>query len=117
MKVARDRFKSKANSILKSSPQSIKEFLEDPPECQREENDAFIPQCVDTKMHALPEKEGMVKDYVRLHVHLRQDLADKLFEVVFKRKKNHNSKKSEASQRVIIEEALEMYFASIRIQR
>ncbi len=48
----------------------------------------------------------------RLHVHIRKDLADKLLEMVFKRKCDRKMKKHQATQRVIIEEALEEYFSN-----
>ncbi|GBC64177.1 hypothetical protein DENIS_5195 [Desulfonema ishimotonii] len=51
-----------------------------------------------------------MNDVVRIHVHIRQDLADKVLEAVFQRKRKKGTMKKEASQRAIIEEALELYF-------
>ncbi len=45
----------------------------------------------------------------RIHVHIRKDLADKLIEMVYARKREGKSKR-QASQRHIIEQALEAYF-------
>ena len=47
----------------------------------------------------------------RIHVHIRKDLADKLIEMVYARKRDGKVKKRKASQRHIIEQALEEYFA------
>jgi hypothetical protein len=46
----------------------------------------------------------------RLHVQIRQDLVDKLLNEVFSRKRDPNIRNRDASQRAIIEEALEEYF-------
>jgi len=46
----------------------------------------------------------------RIHVQIRKDLADKLIEMVYTRKREGKSKRK-ASQRHIIEAALEEYFA------
>ena len=47
----------------------------------------------------------------RIHVQIRKDLADKLIEMVYARKREGKVKKRNASQRQIIEQALEEYFA------
>jgi hypothetical protein len=41
---------------------------------------------------------------------MRQDLVDKLLDAVFKRKRDPKVKNQNATQRAIIEEALENYF-------
>ena len=46
----------------------------------------------------------------RIHVQIRKDLADKLIETVYAQKREGKSKRK-ASQRHIIEQALEEYFA------
>jgi len=47
----------------------------------------------------------------RIHVQIRKDLADKLIEMVYARKREGKLAKRKASQRYIIEQALEEYFA------
>ena len=47
----------------------------------------------------------------RIHVQIRKDLADKLIEMVYSRKREGKLAKRKASQRHIIEQALEEYFA------
>ena len=47
----------------------------------------------------------------RIHVQIRKDLADKLIEMVYARKREGKLAKRKASQRQIIEQALEEYFA------
>ncbi len=114
MRAPNDRFKSKAKDILRSPPQSIQEFLDESQENPKNKMDVQIHKCADAEMHKASEKKGRTKDYVRIHVHIRENLADKLLEAVFLRKKNHRTKK-EASQRAIIEEALELYFQKINV--
>ena len=111
MKGTENRFKSKAKNILKSSPQSMKEFLENSAESQYEKDDAQIHNGAKPQILNPPAEDESPQSIVRLHVHIKQDLSDKLLELVFQRKRDHNHKtKKEASQRAIIEEALEMYF-------
>jgi len=111
MKGTENRFKSKAKNILKNSPQSMKEFLENSTENPNKNGDVQIHKCAKPQIPTSPDADEPPQSTVRLHVHIRQDLADKLLELVFNRKRNHNHKiKKEASQRAIIEESLEMYF-------
>ena len=111
MKKTENMFKSKANSILQNSPQSMKEFLENSSENRHEKGDAQINECTEPQKTNSRYEDESAQSTVRLHVHIKKDLADKLLELVFHRKKNHNHKtKKEASQRAIIEEALRMYF-------
>jgi hypothetical protein len=109
MKTTGNMFKSKAKSILKNTPQSIKELLED----NLEKSDVQMHNGPNGDMHNQSMKDGQSAEFVRFHVHIRQDLADKVFEAVFQRKKNKGKIKKEASQRAIIEEALEKYFKRI----
>ena len=109
MKGTENKFKSKAKSILKNSPQSMKDFLENSTENPNKTGDVQIHICAKPQIPTSPDADEPPQSTVRLHVHIRQDLADKLLELVFNRKRNHKIKK-EASQRAIIEEALEMYF-------
>ena len=59
------RFKNRGQDILRRSPASMKEFLGDEP-------------------GAVIAHSNEAKDEVRLHVHIRKDLADRLFEMVFR---------------------------------
>ena len=135
-KVTRGKFKSKGASILKarrSSPESMTEFLKDPtikptagqssagPDEQNHNNAiAQTHTSAKAKTHkthanntteALESNQPTPENIERLHVHIRKDLADRLLEMVFKRKCDQKVKKKEATQRVIIEEALEEYFS------
>lgn len=106
MKGSENRFKSKAKNILKNSPQSIKELLED----NFEKPDVQMHRCAKPQTPNSPDRDESPQSTARLHVHIRQDLANKLLELVFQRKRNHNHyTKKEASKRAIIEEALAMY--------
>ena len=46
----------------------------------------------------------------RIHVQIRKELANKLIEMVYRRKREEKSVKRKATQRQIIEQALEEYF-------
>ena len=135
-KATKGKFKSKGASILKakkSDPDSMTEFLEDPtsqktagrssagPDAQNHNNAiAQTHTSAKAKTHkthanntteALESNQPTPENIERLHVHIRKDLADRLLEMVFKRKCDQKVKKKEATQRVIIEEALEEYFS------
>jgi hypothetical protein len=109
MKKTENMFKSKANIILKKPPRSMKEFLENSSENRHEKSDVQINKCAEPQILNSSNENESSEDHVRLHVHIKQDLANKVLELVYQRKRNHKTKK-EASQRAIIEEALEMYF-------
>ena len=136
-KATKGKFKSKGASILKakkSGPDSMTEFLEDPtsqktagqssagPDAQNHNNAiAQTHTSAKAKTHkthanntteALESNQPTPENIERLHVHIRKDLADELLEMVFKRKCDRKMKKKEATQRVIIEEALEEYFSN-----
>ena len=127
MKNKKDRFKQKGENILNSRPNSMKGFLED-------QKDTQIQKDVIAKSHRTtkpqinksanvqsrnytesqsadgPERDTGPEALERIHVQIRKDLADKLIEMVYARKRERKSKRS-ASQRQIIEHALEEYFA------
>ena len=46
----------------------------------------------------------------RLHIQIRQDLVDRLLDMVFRRKRDPGTDRARASQRAVVEEALEVYF-------
>lgn len=107
MKSYKSSFKNKATAMINAAPQSMKDFLEDNPQKSVSVGPAQTQNTAITKMHNQTKNKT---DYVRFHVHIRQDLAEKVFTVVYERKKNKGRTKKEASQRAIIEEALDKYF-------
>ena len=138
MKNKKDRFKQKGQSILSSRPNSMKDFLEDHQDTQMHK-DAItqLHKTTESKKHNCnniqdtsvqkhkytsaqnsnytntqnPKEPNRDTDELeRIHVQIRKDLADKLVEMVYARKRTGKSKR-EASQRHIIEQALEEYFA------
>lgn len=137
------KFKSKGADILKNLrlPGSMKDFLEDRPLAGKSEqnrsgidnelskpSDAGLienpnPQSQESS-NAQTQNDTFEQIHIntnarkeqleRLHLQIRKDLADKLYEAVFKRKreqKNKGNKRKEATQRAIVEEALGKYFA------
>ena len=110
-----DKFKSKGTAILHGSnrrPNSVGDFLKDiaeepdktvglhkPPKAQLHKT---------TDIENIPNIESEILG--RLHIAIRQDLADRLFEMVYQRKRNPNIKGRASTQRAIIEEALDAYF-------
>ena len=132
------KFKSKGSNILKAQkagPSSMNEFLEDIPEKTAQLQEDSVAQLHkttdpqnhnftsaqnrnDTKPQTLPGEnkysapKNLEPEAVeRIHVQIRKDLADKLIEMVYARKREGKLAKRKASQRQIIEQALEEYFA------
>jgi len=114
------KFKSKGSNILKCQqwPGSMKDFIEETSFAEGFENDVQIHKdaeahshiSTDTQNHS-PDDKYFDKDKLeRIHLQIRKDLADKLYEIVFKRKRNPEFKRKDATQRAIIEEALNEYF-------
>ena len=120
-----EKFKSKGENILRSQrpgPGSMEDFLKDTQnhkdtipqlhentDAQRDKsvNDHFL-QDTNHQMHKTTKTK--THKLCRLHIQIRQDLVYKLLDIVFKRKLDPKIKNRNASQRVIIEEALENYF-------
>lgn len=103
------KFRSKGSEILgREPPSSVESFLnnspdspEDHPSSHKSENTQnHKPTFVGSE---LPAKLG------RLHIEIRLDLAQQLLTLVFQRKCDPQRKK-QATQRAVIEEALEEYF-------
>jgi hypothetical protein len=117
MKKKAEKFKIKGTNILKEQqtrPNSMKDFLNDPlTECEKDTqpHKNIIPQ-----LHKItnPQKHNALEvekeELGRLHIQIRQDLLDRLLDIVFKRKRNPKIRNQIATQRAIIEEALENYF-------
>ena len=119
------KFRSKAASILegqKSRPDSMEDFLKDTqkrkstntnlqettnPQNHNSTNE-HSPQTTNYQMHktSIDRKEELG----RLHIQIRQDLIEKLLGRVFERKRDRKIKNRSATQRAVIEEALEKYF-------
>jgi hypothetical protein len=124
MKNKKDRFKLKGQSILNSRPNSMKDFLEDQRDAQMHK-DAIAKSHKTTKpqihksanvqnLNYTQNSNGTERDndkLERIHVQIRKELADKLIEMVYARKREGKLAKRKASQRQIIEQALEEYFA------
>jgi hypothetical protein len=132
------KFKSKGSNILKTQkagPNSMNEFLEDKPAKIPQLQKASVAQLckttdpqnhnfisaqnrndTNTQTSSDENKYSATKNVEpeaveRIHVQIRKDLADKLIEMVYERKREGKVKKRNASQRQIIEQALEEYFA------
>jgi len=131
------KFKSKGSDILKTKiagPNSMNEFLEDKPEktaqiqkdsvaqlCKTTDPQSHIFTSVQNRNDTITQTSNENKSSAtknvepeaveRIHVQIRKDLADKLIEMVYARKREGKVKKRNASQRQIIEQALEEYFA------
>ena len=124
MKNKKDRFKLKGQSILNSRPNSMKDFLEGQKDTQMHK-DAVAqlhktskPQIhkssnVQNRNYTKPQdsngsdRDTDPEELERIHVQIRKDLADKLIEMVYVRKREGKK----ATQRLIIEQALKEYFA------
>ena len=129
------KFKSKGISILKGSsagPKSMTEFLAHPEEIdtldhRRKVADVQKHNGTPAQKHnfrqsgqpRIPEDSSSItnqledldhNEITRIHVHIRKDLADKLVEAVFYRKRDRSCQRKDATQRVIIEQALETWF-------
>jgi hypothetical protein len=119
MKNKKDRFKLKGQSILSSRPNSMKDFLEDQKDTQMQK-DTIAKSNKTTKPQKHKSANVQSRNYTessngserdndkleRIHVQIRKDLADKLIEMVYVRKREGKK----ATQRHIIEQALEEYF-------
>ena len=116
MENTKERFKKKGQSILGSRPNSMRDFLEDQQDAQlhkttkpqihksanvQNQNDTNAYISTGFSQNTAPEK------LERIHVQIRKDLADKLIEIVYVRKREGKK----VTQRRIIEQALEEYFA------
>ena len=106
-----ETFKAKGAEILK--PKSMEGFIKDSQITQMHktanpQNHILCEKNTDRTLHEkIPET---YKKSGRLHIQIRQDLIDRLLETVFKRKRDPKTANRAASQRAIVEEALERYF-------
>ena len=113
-----EKFRVKGSKILKDQSFGIGTFLKDlyPKSGNAQIHKTTIPQKATTTArliqdNTVDQSANMKKEALgRLHLQIRQDLMEKLLEVVFKRKRNPKYKGRDATQRSVIEEALECYF-------
>lgn len=109
-----DKFRKKGCSILNRSAYSMKDFIEDNAQNHtvaqlRKTSDAQSDISTNQlcSKNTIDQKYSLPDETVeRLHVQIRKDLADKLIKLVYMRKLSEKK----ASQRRIIEQALEEYF-------
>lgn len=106
---SKNKFKDVAAAMMKQAPQSMKDLLEEKPQHPSSKDHGQMHNRANADLHR-NDSDNNRSNIVRIHVHIRQDLADKVLEAVFQRKRNKGAVKKDASQRAIIEEALEMYF-------
>ena len=117
MKKTSGKFKSKYKPVLYKkdvAPDSMEAFLKGEPAGDR--TLAQTQKTASTQIHnstdaqpanTRPESK---ENLGRLHIQIRQDLIEKLLESVYQRKRDSMVKNRDATQRAIIEEALEKYF-------
>jgi hypothetical protein len=99
-KTKTEMFRAKGADILKDGVSGISDFLGD--SLSRREN----PQL---HKPTIPQMHTKRDTLARLHLQVRRDLSEKLLEVVFERKRDPKFK-GRASQRSVVEDALEQYF-------
>ena len=102
-----DKFRSEGKNILSGQdvrPNSVEDFLNDSPDVYLHKSPFTRKQNSANAQTRWQEKLG------RIHIQIRQDLAESLLRLVYKRKSDPNIKGRRATQRGIIEEALESYF-------
>ena len=99
-KTKTEMFRSKGADILKDGVSGISDFLGD--SLSRPGNPKLHKPTM-PQLHTKPDALG------RLHLQVRRDLSDKLLEATFKRKRDPKFK-GRASQRSVVEDALDQYF-------
>ena len=102
-KTKTEMFRAKGADILKDHVSGISDFLGD--SLSRREN----PQLHKPTMPQMHTEPDTYEALGRLHLQVRRDLSEKLLDAVFKRKRNPQFK-GRASQRSVVEDALEQYF-------
>jgi hypothetical protein len=129
----KSKFRSRGTDILgsgKNGPKNMQEFLTNEVDTRKEVNEdegKIRPEIRDgdrhkntfTQNHRAASRETCVSGgqprhpsilTERLHVQIRKDLSDKLIELVLIRKRDPSLKRRDATQRLIIEDALTEYF-------
>jgi hypothetical protein len=125
-----NKFKSQAEKILryeKSEPNNMEDFLKNTQSHKGTTTDLHnntnaqmqnltnehLPKSTNHQMHMTSKVQS--EELGRLHIQIKQDLIEKLLDTVFKRKRDRKVKNRKATQRAVIEEALEMYFTQDRV--
>jgi hypothetical protein len=107
-----EKFRSIGLDVInKQRINNISEFLNN--SSDRHKNDAQQNPMPKNDHTDIKEERGNFQNKIalgRIHIQIRQDLIDQLLKTVFERKRNHKATAREATQRAIIEEALEEYF-------
>ena len=113
------KFRSKAASILsnqKSRPDNMEDFIHKSTTPQLHDNTdpkirnltiEDLPKPTNGQVHINAKTQDQLG---RIHIQIRQDLIEKLLDMVFKRKRDRKINNRSATQRAVIEEALDMYF-------
>jgi hypothetical protein len=109
-----DKFRSTGKIILSGQggrPNSVKEFISDL-------SDEYLHKSPFTQKPNSANAQAQSQENLgRIHIQIRQDIADTLLKLVFKRKSDPCIKGRKATQRAIIEEALESYFKSVGVYK
>lgn len=103
------KFKSKGESILgDQKPSSMEDFLNDTSDGITK--DTQIQKSSIPQFHKATDAQD--KKLGRLHIQIGQDLIDRLISEIFRRKRDPIVKNKHATQRAIIEDALDAYLPS-----
>ena len=101
-----EKFKLMGENILKNrNPDTMEGFLKEPESLKKPQ----IHNYTNPHLH-----KSTSTDLARLHIQIRQHLVDRLVDEVFKRKRDPNISHRDATQRAIIEEALELFFSDAK---
>ena len=102
-----DQFRSTGKNILSGQdvrPNSVEDFLNDSP-------DVYLHKSPFTQKQNSANAHNLCQENLgRIHMQVRHDIAETLLKLVYKRKSDPKIKGKRATQRAIIEEALELYF-------
>ena len=117
-----EQFREKGSNILNDRPSGIGDFLND--SLPQRENTQIpkptIPQMHTSTVVGKQWKQDNLSAKTengtlgRLHLQIRRDLIEKLLDMVFERKRDPRFKGRHATQRSVIEDALEYYFEAKR---
>ncbi len=99
-----EKFRIKGTNILRDKPNGIGDFLDD---SSRQGKNIHLHNSTKPRK---PISKDPKDELGRLHIQIKQDLIDKLIEAVYNRKADPEIKKKSATQRAVVEEALEFFF-------
>jgi len=110
-----DQFRSAGKNILADGdtpPNSVEDFLND------DIPSAYLHKSPIPQIQRSSNGQNLNQDNLgRIHIQIRKDLAVALWGLVFERKSDPYIKGRKATQRAIIEEALESYFKSVGVYK